>query len=401
MYKFMDTFRDSLQSMALGLLSMALMAAGLAYRLGNLTPAANQAEADFVRPLASADLSINWLLEQSLYLPYKIAAVGLDQFGWLNLTSLRGLSLAFGIAGAVGFFLIVRTWYTKRVAVMATFLLVTANWFLHTARLGLPSSMYLLLPLLIYLFMKLDEGTQRLSVVVLAMLTGVGLLYTPATVWLFAVILIWQRRRVSGYIQEIPTAAVLAIGLGGLILLIPLLVALVITDGLWLEWLGVPDNVDWRQVGNTLIRLPWAIAVRQTADFNYRLGHLPWLDVAASALALLGIYRHTIARRLDRVGLIIGGLIFGALVYSLFGPAYSGVLVIFVYLLVAGGLALLLQQWFTVFPRNPLARGIGLGLVTIMVALIGFYQLKRYYVAWPQAPETKQLYGQPLPLDQQ
>jgi hypothetical protein len=55
--------------------------------------------------------------------------------------------------------------------------------------------------------------------------------------------------------------------------------------------------------------------------------------------------------------------------------------------------ALLLQQWFTVFPRNPLARLIGVLMVSLLVVLSAYYNTRHYFVAWPKNSQTEQVFG--------
>jgi hypothetical protein len=65
------------------------------------------------------------------------------------------------------------------------------------------------------------------------------------------------------------------------------------------------------------------------------------------------------------------------------------------FVLVSAGLALFLQQWFTVFPRNPLARTVGITVVSFVVVLAGYYNLRHYFVAWPRNPDTRQVFNLP------
>jgi hypothetical protein len=64
----------------------------------------------------------------------------------------------------------------------------------------------------------------------------------------------------------------------------------------------------------------------------------------------------------------------------------------FIFIMVAGGMALMLQQWFTVFPYNPVAKTLGAILMTLAVLVTSYYTITQYYIAWPNAPETKTVY---------
>lgn len=398
MNKFLFAARERLQPIAVNLLLLGGAAGVLVYRLGSLTGGLNKDEAAYVADTTAGSFSIDWVLEHSLYLPYNLAVYGLNYFNQLSQTSLRALSAIIGMVAVVSFYLIIRNWFSNRLAILSGLLLLTSSWFLQISRLGLPSAMYLLLIPLVYLLLRMEEGTQRLSIVMMIVLIVSSLLYVPAMIWLILFGAIWQRKRLRTYLQEIPTTASVFIGLAGLIMVTPLIAGLVTTSGMWQTWLGYPGSFDLRETAVKFVTLPWQLSVRQPVNHLYNLGNLPWLDAATAALLGLGIYRYAYARRLDRVKLMAGGLVFGGLVYALWGPASSGLLIFFVYLLVAGGLALLLQQWFTVFPKNPLARATGLTLLIILVGITSFYHLHRYFIAWPQTPETRAVYQHDINL---
>jgi hypothetical protein len=63
-----------------------------------------------------------------------------------------------------------------------------------------------------------------------------------------------------------------------------------------------------------------------------------------------------------------------------------------IYLVVAAGIAHLLNQWFSVFPRNPIARTIGWSLIGIVLVLVCSFHLVHYFVGWPQASATHEVF---------
>jgi uncharacterized membrane protein YoaK (UPF0700 family) len=68
-----------------------------------------------------------------------------------------------------------------------------------------------------------------------------------------------------------------------------------------------------------------------------------------------------------------------------------------IYFVAANGIAAMLVSWFTVFPRNPVARSIGLILITAAVLITCVFHVKRYFVAWPNASETTQAFSPGTP----
>jgi hypothetical protein len=70
----------------------------------------------------------------------------------------------------------------------------------------------------------------------------------------------------------------------------------------------------------------------------------------------------------------------------------AAILLPFVYLAVMSGIIELLNNWFAFFPRNPMIRNLGVALISIMIGLSCYYHLYNYYIAWPNAAETKSSY---------
>jgi len=73
------------------------------------------------------------------------------------------------------------------------------------------------------------------------------------------------------------------------------------------------------------------------------------------------------------------------------------VMVPFIFLLIANGISYLLELWLGVFPRNPIARTIGVSLITLVVGLNCWYNVRNYFVAWPGATVTRQVFTNKQP----
>ena len=82
----------------------------------------------------------------------------------------------------------------------------------------------------------------------------------------------------------------------------------------------------------------------------------------------------------------------GTLLIALGGAVSLSLLIPFIYILVAAGIGFMLDQWYKVFPRNAIAQGVGMGLIVLAVAASCWYGLRHYFVAWPNAPATQQVF---------
>jgi hypothetical protein len=59
---------------------------------------------------------------------------------------------------------------------------------------------------------------------------------------------------------------------------------------------------------------------------------------------------------------------------------------------IATGLAYLLRDWLKTFPNNPVARGVGIGLVVAAVGLSCIYNYRAYFIAWPHNTVTRTVF---------
>jgi hypothetical protein len=125
------------------------------------------------------------------------------------------------------------------------------------------------------------------------------------------------------------------------------------------------------------------------------VGSLPVLDVAAGGLFLIGMYAYQKNAKLERTKIMLLTAFLGILLGAL-GQVTIGIFLImpYVYSVIAAGISYVLDEWYGVFPRNPFARSFGLLLVTIVVLISVYYQATRFFVVWPQTPETRQTYNQ-------
>lgn len=177
----------------------------------------------------------------------------------------------------------------------------------------------------------------------------------------------------------------------------PLIYGLVTHPELLTTWLGFPAQFPSPdQYLKNLLNVPFQLLIHGPRNPLLWLGTAPVLDIFAGILALMGAYNYYLQRKLDRSRMFVAIIAVGAALIAFGGLTSLTLIVPFVYLLVASGITLLLQQWFTVFPRNPLAKWAAVSMITIAVGLTIFYQLSSYFIAWPQAAPTKAIFTKSL-----
>jgi hypothetical protein len=111
---------------------------------------------------------------------------------------------------------------------------------------------------------------------------------------------------------------------------------------------------------------------------------------------VLGVYSMRFHIKLVRVQLLVWSSVVLAVLIALGGPVTITVLMPAVYILIAGGVAFMLQQWLAIFPNNPIAKTTATTLMSVTVLLVSYYHINHYFIAWPQTPETKASFTQTL-----
>ncbi len=114
-------------------------------------------------------------------------------------------------------------------------------------------------------------------------------------------------------------------------------------------------------------------------------------------LTVLGTYSYLIRFNLVRTRAMIGAALISWFLIAFSNTVTIVIILPLVYLTVAAGIMLLLQQWYTVFPYNPIARHIGVALLIAVISISIFYNFNRYFVAWANSPITKVSFSETLP----
>jgi hypothetical protein len=364
----------------------AFLAGLLAWRLGTLLPGYTQQSLEVYQ----SSLHLNDVLHNPINAPFSLLAYAVSLLhSHHSLLYLRMGTAAMAFAVLVIFCLLLRHWHSARTAFFGTLLLGTSSAFLHTARMGTPVILMFGLFALVACGVWLRTTNSRLAVV-LGLLLAALLVYVPGMVWLIGLGLVWQWKAVDSTFKK----HLGAVTLGGLLfvgLLAPLVLGLFKHPALSKQLLNMPAQ-GWPNpftVLHNLINVPLHIFVRGGSDGATVLSQVPMLDFFSTAMFLLGGYLYLRYIGLHRSNLLIAIFLAGAGVISLGGTATAALLLPFLYVVIAVGVNYMFEQWFAVFPRNPIAQGVGLVAVGFVVTLACAYHLRLYFVAWPQASDTQ------------
>ena len=363
---------------------------------GQLLPGYSPAE------IATAETASSWphLLDNSLNWPY-YAAAHLLGFGIADgVLAARLTSTLFALASVGAFLWLIRRKFGILVSLAGTSLFAFNSWFLQLARSGTPEISNLAFGLILAacLFAIPASNGRNGRLLKLAALAAAFLgWFTPLLPWLIIVIIghLFYRHWVTRRYLSLHLRLSL-IGLLGS-LLIWTAIALARNQSLAPALTGLPDQLPGLAQAATNLLQSLQGLIWQAVDNPQRwLANFPLLDAFAAALIPFGCYGLAQHRRRATFKysllVFVGLLAVATLNEGLLSP---GLMLMLPLLAAAGtaGLHELLDAWKRIFPQNPLARIISLSLVLALVSMSVFYQGKRYFVAWTNHPETRQIYS--------
>jgi hypothetical protein len=336
-----------------------------------------------------ASTSLHHIFEHPLNAPFTLLAHGLTHLGEHGLLLMRATATIFGLLTLSVFYWLVRHWHGERSAILGTIVFGCSAWFLHTARLGTPDVLLFGLLLLVACGVWLKHSDSWLVLLVSFLVTA-SMLYVPGMVWFIALGVLWRWKTIDHIFKRhlwTVTAGALAL----LAALAPLGWAIYKSPELAKQLAGLPAG-GWPmplEMLKNLAEVPLNLFWRGPSDPQHWLAQLPILATFSIVMFFLGAYLYARHWRLQRSKLLAVVLVGGTLLVSLGGPVSLSIIIPFVYIGVTGGIGLLLDRWYQVFPRNVIAQAVGMGLVSIAVVVACSYDLRRYLVAWPAVPATK------------
>lgn len=353
----------------------------LGFRLTGVAPTL-QAEQARVNSLRSSQSIISDVSSAGEYLVVRTA--GFDAI------NLRYYSIGLGLLSAIILFVLLRKWHTRRVAWATTILYGASAYFLAISRSGLSdAAMLAALPLLLLAgtWLRRKKDIVKLPI---ATLICTLLLYLPG-LWLFLLSGVVALRKRIGLAFKLNSKLVVAVSLGTLLIgLFPLVYVFSKNPSQMFAWLTLLDSlsIDLKSLANNFIGIFDVLFYRGFDDRTFWLTGSAILDVIAMAFIALGIYSYRVGLHPMRKRVLYGFSILSLIVITIGGTSLMPLFIPLLYIFAANGIAFLLQQWFTVFPRNPLARTTGILFLSLLVLFSCFYQVRKYFVAWPNSPDT-------------
>lgn len=363
-------------------------AALLLYKLDSLTHGLSASEV-----AASSGISLSAIWHDPLFLPIKLIRLALFSLASEPSVFLVRLpSVIFGAVALAAFAYILRQWYGWRAMLYGTALFGLSSWFLHAARLANFENQYLVaFPVIIALMLALQRNSKNIWLFFGAPVILAFLAYIPGLIWLvlLTAVLHWRKFN-DGWIRYnrwwqrgiwlILAPAALAL----------LVIALVRSPSLIKTWLGAPAHPDSIvTLGRNFIEVFEHIFVSGAHQPELWLAGLPALGIFTTAMFLVGAYFYILHYRAPRSQLLLTFIILSAVLIALGGEVGLSLILPLIYLVAIAGIGYLLRDWFKVFPKNPLARKMGMAIVILAIGMACFYNLRQYFIAWPLNRQTR------------
>lgn len=315
-----------------------------------------------------------------------------------SVSSFRLASVVIGLITAALIYWLINQWHGYKLAVLATVTFVSGLGVLAVARQGSPLSSQLLLSIsLLTSVVAINRWHNYWGLLAVTLITA-GDLYIPGALWPVMAMLFLSFTGLKKTLRTISLWSKSSLYGLGLLLLAPLIYRLGwhYSKHQLIYWLGYGLDGKLNAVRHFALHLaqvPLDLFFHSTnLPATLSLGHLPLLPVAQSVIIVLGFYGY-ISRFSNyrwRSILILGAVLwivigFGVLsVYSLL-PLTT--------LAIGTGMAFMLKEWYSVFPRNPIARNLGLMVLSSVMLFSCFYSARSYFVGWANDPSTLSQYS--------
>jgi len=374
----------------LGLIGLGWL---LFYKLGSLTGGLSPGEA------ASATAAVGWhgIYHQPLYLPLKLVRSAVFVlFPDHGQTLTRLPNIVFGGLAIISFAWLVQLWHGTRTAILAGLLFASGAWVLHASRLASFDVLYLwAMPTLLLLHVLLNRHKQSALIWYGSLLIWGLMLYIPGLIWLLIGEVWLQRATLREAWRHFERWWQHLLYMLAALIWLPLLMLDLSRAGQLRTWIGLPPHFATPlHIAKEFVAVPIHLFVRGPQYPDIWLGRAPILDVFSLVACLAGIYFYVTHLKAARSRLLAFMALAGGVLVGLSGPVGLSLLVPLLYVGVATGIAYLLSEWMQTFPNNPLARGLGLGLISVAVSLSCIYNVRAYFVAWPHNQATRIVFRQ-------
>lgn len=343
---------------------------------------------------AQSARSLSAIFDNPINAPYKFA-VYLATLLSSSILAVRSMSILFFFGTSVALYYTLLHWHTRNAAGLTTVVFATNSIVLAVGRLGTP--LVAVFGWFIFASMLLWQVHGRSNKVVpgLLLLGVAALMYTPGAPWFFGLFLFFYWGRLKSAFHSVKRTSIITGIVAGFVTIIPLLLGFVRNPDTAIEWLLLPSTINFRDILTSILEVPAGYIYKMPENALLNVSTLPVFDLASGFLFLIGLNAYRKKLQLDRTRLMIAVALVGVIIGALGQTTTAIVLLLpFAFSMIAAGIEFLLDEWNSVFPKNPFARSFGVTVIAAVILFGAYYQLTRFLVVWPQTNETRQTYDQ-------
>lgn len=330
-------------------------------------------------------------------LPYHLLQhISLSIFGVSNL-SIKLPSLVLGLFSAIGIVLLLRQWFRRNIAVIASFVAIANGQFLFLAQSGTPSIMYVFWPVWIILFATYiaRQKPHVLRHKVLFFVFAALSLYTPMAGYtlLAMLVTVLLHPHFRYVVKNLKKTNLVFASVIGLVTVTPLIFVIVKNPSALLTLAGIPAEFP---------NIPANIGELANLYFGFTSSSqgellVPIFGLGTLVLMAIGYYR-LYETRASAQSYLLNIWILILIPLSILNPGVTAISLVPAILLIATGLDWLISYWYSLFPRNPYARIGGMIPIIALVFLLTASGLERYIYGYHYNPQLKSNFSEDVSL---
>ena len=359
--------------------------------------------------ITSQELSINNMFTGSriIDLPYRILQkASISTFGLSNF-SVTFPSIFIAAVANLALFVLISDWTNRRAAILSTLIVIISSRYAFLAQYGTPIISHIGLSIILVAILsritrkaeiisekhisksKLTKWLRiELGLLVIALFATIALtLYSPLgafTVFIVIATMLFHPHVRSAFHKIrllIPRWYYLIGASLGLALLLPLATAGIKNPEVVSELFKI-NNFNFDLKENMLSAARDFLDIRGT-DHGIFIG--PWFNLSALVLILVGFWREVKTAYKPRSAMIIMWVL-SAAILALFSTDSHIVLFTPLALSLSMGLNYIIKSWYSIFPRNPYARILGLIPIVLIISSLVFVDIQAYVDAYRYQP---------------
>jgi 4-amino-4-deoxy-L-arabinose transferase-like glycosyltransferase len=301
--------------------------------------------------------------------------------------SIKLPSLLLALASAIGMFLLLRQWFSRSVAVLASAIMITTGQYLIVAQSGTTSIVYIFFSVWLLLAATMITRAKRYRFVwkiLFAILAALSL-YTPLSIYALVALAVIGivHPHIRNILKRLSTLRLFVSLFIFIALLTPLILVSISHPGIIRTLLGVP--ADFPNITANIVQL-----FSQYFDFvspSSGTFMTPIFSLGSMLLILLGLFDMLRTKYTARSYTIMAWLLL-LLPIIVINPRFTTITFVPLLLLLAMGLQALIGYWYRLFPLNPYARIAGLLPLIVLVGGLVFSGVERYVYGYHYDPHT-------------